>query len=318
MRKCYHGDEEKDDAAGNQDVIWYLLPNPVIITPMNKILKYLSGLFENGFWATFATSAAIALAAVLLIKIVNRALRGMADRGKLDRTGTAYFRRIIDAAIALLAAAGIFLQVKPLHGIAASLLASSGVAAVILGFAAQQAMANVVGGFFISVFRPFNIGDRIKIYGNDVEGFVEDISLRHTVVRTFENNRVIVPNSVMNSAVIENAQFRDGKVCRFLDIGVSPDADLDRAIAVVREEARAHRDFLDNRSQQEKESGVPEVSVRLTEIKAGAANLRASLWARDAGVGYAMACDVLLSVKKRFDAEGIAFPNPMSVPVRTK
>jgi small conductance mechanosensitive channel len=279
-----------------------------IITNMNEIGKYFSSLFENGFLAAFITAAAIALAAFLLVKAVNRTLRRMAERGKLDKTGVAYFRRIIDAVIVLLACVGIFLQVKPLHSVATSLLASSGVVAVILGFAAQQAMANVVGGFFISVFKPFSMGDRIKVYGNDVEGIVEDISLRHTVVRTFENNRVIVPNSVMNAAVIENTHYQEGKVCKFLDIGVSLEADIERAMAVIAGVARAHRDFLDNRSDAEKEAGEPAVSVRLTDIRNGVANLRASVWARDAGAGYAMVCDLLLSIKKRFDEEGILLP----------
>lgn len=277
---------------------------------MKEFKVYLSNLFENGFLAAFIASLFIALAAFLLVKLVNKALVRLAERGRLDKTGVAFFRRIIDAVIVLLACVGIFLQIKPLHGIATSLLASSGVIAVILGFAAQQAMANVVGGFFISVFKPFSMGDRIKVYEKDVEGIVEDISLRHTVIRSFENNRIIVPNSVMNAAIVENTHYQEGKVCKFLDIGISLDADIDLAMRIIREEARVHKDYLDNRSEQELLAGVPEISVRLTEMKSGVANLRASIWARDAGAGYAMVCDLLLSIKKRFDKEGIALPDP--------
>lgn len=280
---------------------------------MSEIRKYLSGLFENGFWAAFTASVIIALLAWIFIKVLNRTLKRIANTGRIDKTSAAYFRRIIDAVIVLLACVGVFLQVKPLHSVAASLLASSGVVAVILGFAAQQAMANIVGGFFISVFKPFSMGDRIKLFEKDVEGVVEDISLRHTVVRTFENNRVIVPNSVMNAAVIENSQYQDGKVCKFLDIGVCQDADLDRAMAIMQEEAKAHRDFYDSRTDQERHAGAPSISVRMTGLANGVANLRASVWARDAGTGYAMVCDLLLSIKKRFDAEGIDLPNPLPV-----
>jgi small conductance mechanosensitive channel len=281
---------------------------------MDDFTDSINKLFENGFWAAFIASAVIALLAWLLIFILNKTLKRMAELGRVDKTGAAYFRRIVVAVVVLLAGMGILMQVKPLKSVGASLLASSGVIAVILGFAAQQAMANIVGGFFISVFRPFSLGDRVRLPGHDIEGVVEDISLRHTVIRTFENNRVIVPNSVMNAAVIENSQYRDGKVLKFLDIGVHMGADIERAMRVMREEARAHRDFLDNRTEQERRAGMPDVTVRMTSLSGGVANLRASIWARDAATGYAMACDLLLSIKKRFDAEGIDLPNPLPPP----
>lgn len=277
---------------------------------MNDVIVYLSSLFENGFWAAFIASTVIALLAWLLIFIVNKSLRRMARIGRVDKTGAAYFRRILIAVIILLAGLGILMQLKPLKSIGASLLASSGVIAVILGFAAQQAMANIVGGFFITVFKPFSLGDRIRLPEHGIDGFVEDISLRHTVIRTFENNRFIVPNSVTNGAIIENFFYRDNKVCKFLDFGISPLSDIDRAIAVIRGEISAHKDYLDNRTEQDKQAGAPEADVRVTSLAGGVVNLRASVWATDPGVSYAMACDLLLSVKKRFDAEGIELIHP--------
>lgn len=278
---------------------------------MKNVTDYLSNLFENGFWAAFIAATVIALLAWLLIFILNKSLKRMARLGRVDKTGAAYFRRILIAVIILLAGMGILMQLKPLKTIGASLLASSGVIAVILGFAAQQAMANIVGGFFITVFKPFKLGDRIRLPEKSVEGIVEDISLRHTVIRTYENNRMIVPNSVMNAAIVENTQFGDGRVLKFLDIGVRMDSDIDRAMVIIREEVHAHRDYLDNRTEQELQAGTPDVTVRLTGLAGGIASLRASIWARDAGIGYAMACDLLLSIKKRFDAEGIDLPDPL-------
>lgn len=52
------------------------------------------------------------------------------------------------------------------------------------------------------------------------------------------------------------------------------------------------------------------VAVRVTALGDSAVCLRASVWARDAGTGYAMACDLLYAIKKRFDAEGIEIPYP--------
>lgn len=281
---------------------------------MEKFLQSANAQFENGFWAAFTVSAAIAVAAWIVLKALNGALRRMSARGRLDATHAAFFRRIAAVAVLLVALMLICMQVKQLRSVAASLLASSGVLAVIIGFAAQQAMANVVGGFFISVFKPISLGDRIRLPEKDVEGVVEDLSLRHTVIRTFANTRVIVPNSVMNAALIENYRYQDEKVCRFLDIGVSYKADLGRAMEIVAHEVRSHKDYYDNRTGEEKQRGAPGVSVQVTSLGTAAVNLRAAVWAKDAGTGWAMCCDLLFSIKKRFDEEGIEFPAMVQMP----
>jgi small-conductance mechanosensitive channel len=277
---------------------------------MEKFLQSADNLFVNGFWSALVVIAVVIAAAWALIQLLCRALKKLAARGRFDKTSIVYFRRIVKVVILLVAVMVILLQVKPLKGVAASVLASSGVLAVILGFAAQQAMANVVGGLFISVFKPVSLGDRIRLPEKDVEGYVEDISLRHTVIRTFGNARVIVPNSVMNGALIENFRYREEKDCRFVDVGVAYGADIERAMAIMAEEARAHKDFIDNRTEEEKRAGAPDVAVRVTKLGDSAVNLRAAVWTKDAGTGYAMECDLLLHIKKRFDAEGIEIPFP--------
>ncbi len=277
---------------------------------IDTLLKTINEQFVEGFWSAFLVSAVVTALAIVLIKLIGRGLARLSESGRFGTINAAYARRILAVVVIILAGMLILSQVKPLQSVTKSLLASSGVVAVIVGFAAQQAMANVVGGFFISVFKPFSICDRVKLVDQGIEGIVEDISLRHTVVRTFENTRVIVPNSVMNSAILENAHYQDAKVCRFLDIGVSYDSDLDRAMAIIAGEVRAHRDYYDNRTEEEIASGTPEAVVRLVEFADSSVKLRVAVWAVDAGTAYAMLCDLRYSIKKRFDAEGIEIPYP--------
>ncbi len=84
-------------------------------------------------------------------------------------------------------------------------IASSGIAAVVLGLAAQSTLANVFSGIALSAShsRPFDIGDRIKIDAYE-PGFVQDITLRHTVIKTYQNEIIYIPNSVVGSATIIN------------------------------------------------------------------------------------------------------------------
>jgi small conductance mechanosensitive channel len=92
--------------------------------------------------------------------------------------------------------------------------------------------------------------------------------------------------------------------------GISYDSDVDKAIGIIQEEAQKHPDFFDNRSPEEIKDGVPPVMVRLIEFSDSSVNLRASVWSKDPGTGFAMKCDLYKSVKYRFDREGIEIPFP--------
>jgi small-conductance mechanosensitive channel len=201
-------------------------------------------------------------------------------------------------------------SIPQLRGLSASIFAGSGVLAIIIGFASQQAFANIVGGIFIALFKPFRIGDRIKFVDKEFIGFVEDITLRHTVIRTIDHKRIIVPNSVINSEVIENANIIDEKTIKFFDIGISYDSDVDKAILIIKEEAVKHPLFLDNRSGEDMADNKDPVTVRLIGFGDSSVNLRAYVWAKNPTDAWLIGCDLNKSVKERYDKEGIEIPFP--------
>jgi len=71
-------------------------------------------------------------------------------------------------------------------------------------FASQHAFANIVSGIFIVIFKPFGVGDWIKIGSNGTSGTVEDITLRHTVITTWEHKSLIIPNAKIDDMSIIN------------------------------------------------------------------------------------------------------------------
>jgi MscS family membrane protein len=83
-----------------------------------------------------------------------------------------------------------------------ALLGTLGIGGLAFAFAAQDTLKNVFGGFTVFADKPFKIGDRIVVDGND--GFVEDIGIRSTRIRTLERKLVIIPNSKISDASIEN------------------------------------------------------------------------------------------------------------------
>ena len=190
-----------------------------------------------------------------------------------------------------------------------SLFAGAGILAVVIGFASQHAFANIVSGIFIVIFKPFRVGDRITI-GTDVRGVVEDINLRHTIIRNFENKRIIVPNSIISNEKIENASIGDEKICRFVEFGISYDSNIDKAMKIMEKEALKHPLHIDNRSDEEKEKNDPIVRVRVIGFADSSVNLRAWVWAKDSPDAFTLGCDLNKSIKERFDKEGIEIPFP--------
>jgi small conductance mechanosensitive channel len=221
-----------------------------------------------------------------LVKIIKRIINEFLKKSNKDVTKFNFIKHFISGIIYILGT-GLALSFIPgLKNISQSIFAGSGILAIVIGFASQQALSNVVSGIFIELFKPFKIGDRITIIGKTSVGIVEDITLRHTVIRTYENKRIIVPNSTINNELIENTDIIDDKVCKYFEIGISYDSDVDRAINIIKEEILKHKDYFDNRTEKEKITGeVQPISVRVVNYGDSSVNLKSWVWAKDNTVG---------------------------------
>lgn len=262
-------------------------------------------------------SVAIVIVILLIMQtVINRLFRKarqtLQQRGH-DLSSLNFIRYSILAVLYFLCIMAVADQIPALSGLgtlAKSLLAGSGILAVVIGIAGQEAAGNLVSGIMILLFKPFKIGDIIRYVDKDVSGVVEEIALRHTVIRTFENKRLIVPNGVINSQVIENANFGDEKICLFLDVGIGYGSDIEKAMAIIAREIRNHPAYLDNRTPEEVMAGRPEVLVRVVEFADSSVKLRGFAWAANQSVVYQMKSDLLITVKRAFDEAGIEIPYP--------
>lgn len=226
-----------------------------------------------------------------------------------DPTSYQFLKHLITGGIYIVGFSLAIYTIPSLRAIASSLLAGAGILAVAVGFAAQQAMSNIISGFFIIIFKPFKINDRLTIKGT-FSGIVEDITLRHTVIRNFENRRIIVPNSIISDDIVINSDFAADKICRWVDVGISYDSDIDKAKRIMEEEVLQHPLHLDPRTPIDIEKGEPEVRVRVISLGEYSVNLRAWAWTKDSADNFVLGCDVLESIKKRFDKEGVEIPFP--------
>lgn len=258
-------------------------------------------------------ASVITILAIILSRILRKLIKVYFERSshilKVDPTRYKFLRNAVSFVVFMLAITLIFYTIPALRTIGITLFAGAGIFAAIIGFASQEAFSNIISGIFIVIFKPFRVGDNIKI-GELHHGTVEDITLRHTIINNFENRRIVIPNTVISGQTIINSTIEDERVCSFIELGISYDSDLDNALNIIRDEAEKHIYCLDNRSQEEIESGVPKVIVRVLGFGDSAINLRAYAWANNSREGFVMKCDLFESLKKRFDAEGIEIPYP--------
>jgi len=257
----------------------------------------------------------IILSTFFIAFIFRRAYKKVLERSeRIDDdhlTTYKFLEKLITIAIYLAGFSYAISQIPFLKPVAQSILAGAGIFAIAVGFAAQQALGNIISGVFIVISKPYKINDRITLdETTGLRGIVEDISLRHTVIRNFENQRIIIPNSIISNQVLVNSSFEDPKVCRFVDVGVSYSSDLDLAKKIMADEVENHPLNIDIRTSEDVEEGVPRVIVRVVAMLDSSISLRAWAWADDAANGFILTCDVLESIKKRFDKEGIVIPFP--------
>jgi small conductance mechanosensitive channel len=270
-------------------------------------------LFEVPYIKYSIITVVTLLIAFVISKIIrillSRFLRLSSSKLRIDHTQFNFLKNAVTFFIFLGAVIFIFYTVPKLKALSITLFAGAGILTAIVLFASQQAFANIVSGIFIVIFKPFRVNDLVDV-GNLPKGRVEDITLRHTVIRNFENRRMIIPNSVISSEIVINSSIVEEQICNFIDMGISYDADIDKAMEIMQSEAMAHPNFIDHRSEEEKREGVPPVSTRVIGFGDSSVNLRAFVWTEDHSRGYVLRTDLYKSIKEQFDQQGIEIPFP--------
>lgn len=245
---------------------------------------------------------------------VTRAVNKLIQISKLtaDSAFYSFNRKIIVSVIYLIGIMFAIYSIPELRAWALSIMASVGILAIVFGFSAQLVLQNIMAGIFIAIFKPYKIGD-ILYYSNNI-GIVEDINLRHTILKNPENNRIIVPNSHIASYDLINFSMIDKRIKKPIDFSIGYNSDIDTAKKIIKEEILNHPLCLDKSICEAKKWIGCEVDdlmpVQVIELGESSVKLRAWAWAEDQPKSYQLMCDVLESVKKRFDKEGIEIPYP--------
>jgi small-conductance mechanosensitive channel len=246
---------------------------------------------------------------MILARVLRYVLGKYFDRvsGQIhvDKTRFVFFTKFTTFIIYVIGMMFIIYSIPEFRTIGTTLLASAGIMAVIVGFATQQMFSNIVAGVFISIFQPIRVGDRIKV--SSYEGYVEDINLRHTVIRALDHNRIIIPNSKLSEEYLLNYDIEHSQMSRWFEVTISYKADIDKTRAIMLEETKKNPNniiFVDSNNIKH----GPTVQVtKLTEL---GVVLRLEFWSDSASKSWDMMCDLQESIKKRFDKAKIEFAYP--------
>ncbi|MGB1268906.1 MAG: mechanosensitive ion channel family protein [Flavobacteriaceae bacterium] len=195
------------------------------------------------------------------------------------------------------------------------IFSGAGILAAIIGFAAKDAISNLIGGLFIVLFRPFRVGDYIKLSDNR-EGIIDDITLRHTIITTFENKRLIIPNSVISTESVLNVTIHETKILSFNNFNIGLYANIDKAKSIITEEASKLDFVIDNRTPEEIIKNTPEFDVRVIDITESAIIIRAYIWLNDPLKEFQMKSLFKEAVHKRFVNEAVDLPIPIRKIIR--
>ena len=215
-----------------------------------------------------------------------------------------FLGKLLYIAVIVICLVNIVGQIDPTLDLHSTLLKGSALIVAIVGFAAQTAISDLICGFLISIHKPFEIGDRVIPEGMD-PGIVEDITLRHTVLRIYDGLRVIVPNSEMNAKVIVNTGWKTDRRGVHLTFSVSYDTDIQKAMDVIRDCVADSPYTLGIETNGIMEDSGPVYFLKFAD---SALILETTIWVTRETSTYVAITDVNMRVNRAFKERGIEIP----------
>jgi len=190
-----------------------------------------------------------------------------------------FIKRLVTVVVMLLAAAFILLQFESVREIGTGLLTSAGVAGIIIGFAAQKSIANLLAGFQIAFTQPIRIDDAVIVEGE--WGRVEEITLTYVVIRIWDKRRLVLPLHYFIEKPFQNWTRNSADLVGVVMLYV----DYNLPVNAIREKLH---EILKTHPLWDREVE----KVQVTETTADTVQVRLLVGARNAPQAFDLRCDV--------------------------
>ena len=185
----------------------------------------------SDFWQRVLTVVIVVAVVGSIAKIVDWKI-ARHDLDPANATRYRVLRRTIFSTIVFVGIMSALLTIPQVRALAGGILASSAVIGLVIGFASQRTIGNVVAGILIAFTQPLRLGDRVTVEGT--EGIVEEIGLTYTWIRTPDNDRLVVPNEKLASDTILNSTIRSARTLAEVSVQIPATADLRRVVEALR------------------------------------------------------------------------------------
>ncbi|MFP3908783.1 MAG: mechanosensitive ion channel family protein [Halobacteriota archaeon] len=232
--------------------------------------------------------------AVFIAKIISMNLRkALSDKLKKDELEV--FVKVTNIIIILIA----FVSILPILGLNLSgLLVAGGVAGIVLGFASQSVVANLISGLFLMSERPVKIGDAVKIA--DTFATVVDIHVMSTILQTFDGVYVRMPNETVFTSEIMNISTNAARRFEY-KVGIRYSDDAPKAIRIINRIIEDHPLTLKR----------PTPQVFVDELGDNSVNLIVRIWAPNHNfIWYTLKMEMLWVIKRTLEERGMQVPFP--------
>jgi small-conductance mechanosensitive channel len=239
--------------------------------------------------------AVVAIDRLVIERYLSRLLKRLpeADRAVV-KTRYRLLRRVLEAVIVFIGIVAALFSFDQTRAAAQTVLASSALLGVVVGFAARSTLANFVAGVMIAVNQPVRLGDRVVI--GDAEGIVEDVGLTYTRLRTSDNRRVLIPNEELANSRVANLTLIDAVSLAQARVTVPVTADGTRVREVLGELAAAAPGALPDR---------PGPGVSVADLTAEGAIFTVGVWTADAAQAAQTAAWLRERALARLNDEGV-------------
>lgn len=218
---------------------------------LNELISY-SGAYSSTIYAILL-AIVIASGTWFFMRILDFAMRYVAEHKIGDVTSEnshesrqlftylSVARRILTFTVVIIGTSIILSQFRSMEKLGVSMLASAGLATIILGIAAQSTLGNIIAGVQIALTKPARIGDTVLIEGR--WGYVEDIRFTYMIVRTWDLRRLIVPLKTVISDTFENLSITSPHSLNEIELYVDYRIDVDKLRAKFKELLEASEDW---------------------------------------------------------------------------
>ena len=212
---------------------------------------------------------------------------------RVDATLRSFVTNLVRYAILVLVMIAVFAQ----FGIqTTSIIAVLGAAGLAVGLALQGTLANIAAGVLLLFLRPFKVGESIDAGG--VAGTVREIGLFSTELQTWDGIFLMVPNSQLASAAIQNYSRLPTRRVNLV-FRISYTDDIDKAVRVLNDILQNDERILDDPAHQ----------VMVVELAESSVNINLRCWASRENY-WSLRCDLTKQAKQQLDEHGISIPFP--------